>query len=251
MAIDKRILWAKLRALVTLHYQEANRDLLLLLCHKILINNPTKNCFIKGRRSNWNDLPPDKSLFHSAPGCGLPIGNLTSQIFANLYLSALDHYIKHDLGLRYYGRFVDDFVLVHESHDYLASLIPRIADFLRSELKLTLHPRKIYLQHYSKGVGFLGVIIKPNHIISGKRVKGNFYDAIARSNVIASEHKPSREEQAIFLCSMNSYLGIMKHYNTHRLRKRMLIKYLSAWWWNLVYFSGGCAKLVLKKRTVR
>ena len=251
MAIDKRILWGKLRTLIQEHYQEADKAILLSLCHKILNNNPTKNCFIKSNRALWDDLPPDKSLFHSAPFCGLPIGNLTSQIFANVYLNSLDHFIKHDLGIRYYGRYVDDSVLVHQSHAYLKAILPSIRHFLESKLKLTLHPRKQYLQHYSKGVHFLGAVIKPNHITSGKRTKGNFYDAIIRHNTIVLERKPTREEQVAFLCSINSYLGIMKHYDTYRLRKKFLIKHLSIWWWNLMYFSGGCAKLVSKQRTVR
>ena len=251
MAIDKRILWNKLRTFIETHYQQASKARLLILCHKILINNPTKNCYIKGGRENWKGLPPDKSLFHSAPFCGLPIGNLTSQIFANVYLNTFDHFIKHDLKQRYYGRYVDDFVLIHQDKNHLTALIPRIANFLQSNLKLTLHPRKMYLQHYSKGVPFLGVVIKPNRITCGKRTKGNFYDAIARHNAIAIERKPTREEQAAFLCSMNSYLGILKHYQTYRLRKKILIKHLSIWWWNLMYFSGGCAKLVPKQRTVR
>jgi len=82
MAIDKTILWNKLRDFITNCYHQDDKTTLLSLCHKILVNNPTKNCYIKGSRQNWRDLPPDKSLFHSAPGCGLPIGNLTSQIFA-------------------------------------------------------------------------------------------------------------------------------------------------------------------------
>ena len=251
MAIDKRILWRMLRDLISQHYQQADKDLLLMLCYKIITNNPTKNCFIKGSRQNWDGLPSDKSLFHSAPFCGLPIGNLTSQIFANVYLNAFDHFIKHDLGLRYYGRYVDDFITIHQDHDYLVSLVPRIAHFLKINLGLTLHPRKLYLQHYSKGAPFLGVVIKPNHITSGKRIKGNFYNAIAQHNAIAIAQKPNREEQAAFLCSINSYLGIMKHYNTYQLRKKFLIKHLSIWWWNLMYFSGGCAKLVSKQKTVR
>ena len=100
----------------------------------------TKHCFIKGSRHNWRNLPPDKSLFYSASGCGLPIGNLTSQIFANVYLNALDHFVKYDLGMRYYGRYVDDFALAHPSHEHLKALIPRIAYFLHATLKLTLHP---------------------------------------------------------------------------------------------------------------
>ena len=251
MAIDKTILWNKLRDFIKHHYHHGDKATLLSLCHKTLANNPTKNCFIKGRRQNWSDLPPDKSLFHSAKGCGLPIGNLTSQIFANVYLNALDHYIKHDLSMRYYGRYVDDFVLVHQDREYLRTLIPIIADFLMSTLKLTLNPRKIVLQHYSKGVPFLGVTIRPNHISSGKRIKGNFYDAIVQHNSKTREKKPSKEEQAAFLCSMNSYLGLMKHYNTYRLRRRMLRKHLSIWWWNLMYLSGGASKLVPRQRTIQ
>jgi RNA-directed DNA polymerase len=251
MAIDKALLWKKLRELITQNYHQADKNTLLILCHKILNNNPTKNCHIKGSRHLWRDLPPDKSLFHSAPACGLPIGNLTSQIFANVYLNEFDHFVKHDLGMRYYGRYVDDFVLVHESHEHLTALIPCIADFLKSRLGLTLHPRKMYLQHYSKGVPFLGVVIRQNQISSGKGIKGNFYDAIIRQNQVAALKKPSREEQAAFIGSMNSYLGMLKHYNTFKFRKRLLIKHLSAWWWNLVYFSGGCSKLVLKTKVIK
>lgn len=166
-------------------------------------------------------------------------------------MNIFDHFIKHDLAVQYYGRYVDDFLVVHHDKDYLQTLIPRARDFLNLKLGLTLHPKKIYLQHYNKGVNFLGMHIKPHRITSGKRIKGNFYDAIARSNHIVREKKPTKDEQAVFLSSMNSYLGIMKHYKTHRLRKRMLIKHLSAWWWNLVYFSGGSAKLVFKQKTIR
>lgn len=251
MAINRILLAQRLSAFIHQHYHEKDQSLVLELCHKILTYEPTKHCILKGGRSRWNDLPPDKSLFHSKPHCGLPIGNLTSQIFANFYLNPFDHFVKHDLGIRYYGRYVDDFVLIHQDQEYLKSLIPQIADFLRDKLQLKLHPRKRHLQHYDKGVNFLGVTIKPHRIYAGKRIKGNFYDAIYRHNQLAQDHKPTKEEQAAFLCSINSYLGILKHYNTYRLRKRMLMKHLSAWWWNLMYCSGGCAKLVSKQRKVK
>ena len=79
---------------------------------KVVMNNPATNCIIKGKKSDWDGLPKNKSLFHSPKGCGLPIGNLTSQVFANFYMDKFDHYIKHNLGIRYYGRYVDDFVVV-------------------------------------------------------------------------------------------------------------------------------------------
>ncbi|MCP3927626.1 MAG: hypothetical protein GY705_00815, partial [Bacteroidetes bacterium] len=106
-------------------------------------------------------------------------------------------------------------------------------------------------QHYSKGLPFLGTIIKPNRIYIGKRTKGNFYHALEKQNLIARHHKPTYEEQQYFLSSMNSYLGIMKHYKTYNLRKLIIFKNLSGWWWNEVYLSGGMAKFVLKKKRIK
>jgi hypothetical protein len=68
-----------------------------------------------------------------------------------------------------------------------------------------------------------------------------------KQNIVARDHKPTKEEQASFLSSMNSYLGIMKHYKTYHLRKQMIFKNLSGWWWNYVYLSGGIAKFNLKQ----
>lgn len=247
MHINKNILFEKLSTFINQHYLQTDKELLLALCHKIIFNDPTKNCIIKGKRSNWDDLPTDKSLFHSAHECGLPIGNLTSQVFANFYMNSFDHFVKHDLSIRYYGRYVDDFIIIHQDLSYLKSLIPVLSNFLLSTLQLPLHPKKIYLQHYTKGVQFLGTVIKPNRIYIANRTKGNFYTATEKQNIVARDHKPTKEEQSTFLSSMNSYLGIMKHYKTYKLRKGMLFKNLSGWWWNYVYLSGGIAKFNLKK----
>ena len=246
MHIDRDILYRRLRSFIMERYHAVDRGRVIELCHKVIYCDPARHCIIKGRRSDWDDLPRSKSLFHSPPGCGLPIGNLTSQVLANFYMDRFDHFIKHDLGIRYYGRYVDDFIIIHQDRDYLKGLISRIANFLDSELHLTLHPRKIHLQHYNKGVAFLGTFIKPGRIYIGRRTKGNFYQAIQQHNTIARDHRPSVVEQQAFLSSMNSYLGIMKHYRTYRLRKKMLWKHLSPYWWNHVYVSGGYQKLVRK-----
>ena len=177
----------------------------------------------------------------------MPIGNLTSQVFANFYMNSFDHFVKHDLGIRYYGRYVDDFVIVHPDKEYLKSLIPTLSDFLLSTIQLTLHPKKIYLQHYTKGVKFLGAVIKPNRIYIAQRTKGNFFTSIEKQNKIIRDHKPDKEEMNNFLSCMNSYLGIMKHYKTYKIRKRFIKDRLSAWWWNLVIVKGGYQKFVLKK----
>jgi len=247
MHINKDILFEKLSTFINQKYLHTDKELLLELCRKIIFYDPTQNCIIKGKRSNWNGLPTDKSLFHSALQSGLPIGNLTSQVFANFYMNSFDHFVKHDLGIRFYGRYVDDFVIVHDK-EYLRKLIPILSNFLLSTLHLVIHPKKIYLQHYSKGVKFLGTVILPNRIYIANRTKGNFYNAIEKQNQIARNHKPTKEEQFAFQSSMNSYLGIMKHYRTYKLRKGMLFKNLSGWWWNYAYLSGGIAKFVLKTK---
>ena len=218
--IDKAVLLARLQQYIEQKYQHNDKKLLLELCQKIIVYSPTRNCIIKSKRREWRDLPPGKSLFHSAIDCGLPIGNLSSQVFANFYLNPFDHFIKHDLGIRYYGRYVDDFILVHRDKAYLKSLIPLIRNTLQDRFQLSLHPRKIHLQHYSKGVQFLGAVIKPNRIYIANRTKGNFHDAIIKQNALVKEHRPSKEQQHKFLSCMNSYLGIMKHYNTRTLRKK-------------------------------
>ncbi len=162
-----------------------------------------------------------------------------------------DAFVTKELGLKFYGRYVDDFIIVHQDKDYLKSLIPQLSNFLHSTLQLTLHPKKIYLQHYSKGVKFLGTVIKPNRIYIANRTKGNFYYAIEKQNKVVRNHKPTKEENAAFLSSMNSYLGIMKHYKSYKIRWRMIFKRLSGYWLNYVYLSGGIAKFVLKVRSVK
>jgi hypothetical protein len=91
-------------------------------------------------------------------------------------------------------------------------------------------------------------VIKPNRIYIANRTKGNFYRAIEKQNTIARDHKPTKEEMETFLSSMNSYLGIMKHYKTYKIRKKMILKYLSAWWWNSMYLTGGYSKFVKKRK---
>jgi hypothetical protein len=236
MHINKAILYDKIETLFTAKYNGADKKLYLNLCKTILFNEPVENAIIKGKRSNWDDLPKDKSLFSAKRGYGLPIGNLTSQVFANVYMSSFDHFIKHQLGIKYYGRYVDDFILVHSNKTYLKRLIPVIASFLKKELHLKLHPKKIYLQHYSKGISYIGGFIKPNRIYVSKRTKGNFYDAIHYQNKLL-EHtiNPNNAEKQLFLSSMNSYLGILGHYKSYKLRKLYVSERLYKKW--LTHFS--------------
>ena len=251
MHINRILLFNELEKFIHQRYKSPDKILVLEMTKKVVFNNPIEHCIIKGHKKNWEGLPKNKSLFHSPPDCGLPIGNLTSQVFANFYMHSFDSYLKHDLKVDYYGRYVDDFILVHRNKDYLKSLIPKISTFLESKLALTLHPKKMYFQHFSKGVTFLGTVIKPNRIYISNRIKGNFYAAIEKQNRIIKNQKPGKLEKAAFLSSMNAYLGIMKHYKTYKLRKRLIFKNLSGYWFNHFYLKGGLARFVSKVRKVK
>lgn len=188
------------------------------LTNLIIFNDPTKGCRYLCPKSKWDDLPQDKSLFHAKKNCGLPIGNLTSQIFANFYMSLLDHYIKHDLGIRWYGRYVDDFFLVHNENRYLKECCDKITCFVEDELRIKINQIKTYLQRCDTGVGFLGVKIEKAHINSSRRTIGNFQKAINELNAANRARRLSSEELGKHRSRINSYLGILSHYNTFRLR---------------------------------
>ena len=153
--------------------------------------------------------------------------------------------------MKHYGRYVDDFVMIHPDKEYLKSIIPVLKEYLQKHLFLQLHPDKIYLQHFSKGVNFLGVVVKPYRIYIGNCTKGSFYQKIRYWNAFIREKRQlTKEDLEEFLSSMNSYLGLMKHFQTYKLRKKML-KNLSAYFWNYVYISGGYGKIVLKRRLIK
>jgi len=257
MAINKQILFEKVKNTLTKFRCENmafDFDTVMYLIEKVIFNNPIEGCIIKGKRSDWAGLPASKSLFQSAAGCGLPIGNLTSQLFSNVYLSEFDHYIKCQLQCKYYGRYVDDFVLVSTEKEFLTSAIPQIADFLMTNLQLTLHPKKIYLQQVSKGIKFLGIIIKPHRTYIANRTKGNFYKTIQQWNKIA-EKCPDNMLNLAHLqqitASINSYLGCLKHSATYNLRKRLICNNLSPVIWRYVYFADRSKIVIMRKyRTI-
>lgn len=189
MSINKNILHDKIKKTLSLareresiqplrNDEKFDYELITELIEKTIFYDSTKNFTIKGNRSDWAGLPKSKSLFFSRAGRGLPIGNLTSQLFGNIYLNEFDHYIKRNLKIGYYGRYVDDMVFVHRDKAYLKSIIPKIREYLKNNLNLSLHEKKIYLQHNSRGVDFLGTIIKPYRIYIKNRTKGNFYNLI-------------------------------------------------------------------------
>lgn len=249
MAMDRNLLFGKVESGIMksrLSYG-LDTELVLELIRKVIFNDPRENCVIRGSRADWEGLPRTKSLFHAREGCGLPIGNLTSQLFGNIYLNDFDHFVKRFLKVKYYGRYVDDMVMVHPDKEYLKSLVPLIRDFLGENARLMIHPDKIYMQHYTKGVKFLGAVIKPYRTYIGNRTKGSMYRAIdSRNSAVRQGAYPSKETIQSFTACMNSYLGIMGHYDTYRLRRKML-SFLIPEWMDHVRIDQKALKLVCKQ----
>lgn len=185
-------------------------EYLIRAVHDIIYNDPTKNGIFHWKSSDYKWLPRNKSLFYSAPNCGLPIWNLTSQLFSNIYLNSFDHYVKEKLWIKYYWRYVDDFILMHHDKEYLKSLIQIIGSYLSEELHLKLHPHKVYLQPISHWVEFLWSKIYPYCIHRGRRSIMNFRNKLKETN-----NYPSRE-------SLDSFLWLMMHDKNYKLIRRFL-----------------------------
>lgn len=202
MAINRRKLFDIILALVhkTGNDRRPEWPVIRYLLGKVIFNDCTKGCRIKGSRADWKGLPKDKSLFHSRAGCGLPIGNLTSQLFSNIYLDLLDQYCKRVLKCRCYGRYVDDIFIVGHSREELLPHINAIRTFLKDELFLDLHPKKIWLHRQEEGVPFLGVILKNGKRQMSRRSRHKMQTRL--TDAVCFENNPFR----VRAC-MESYKG--------------------------------------------
>lgn len=246
MHISRSLLWNRLQEFININYQHSDKRALIELCRIIVENDPTIECNVKGSWWQWEVLPKDKSLFGVYKGLGLPIGNLSSQVFANFYMTSFDHFVKHNLGFKCYGRYVDDFVIVDQDKVRLQENIAAIRLLLKKELLLDLHPKKIYLQHYSKGVSFLGAIIRPYHTTPGKRTIKGFKNRIHEYSCWKKEEKISKEDKKQLLSSINSYLGILGQYKSYKIRKSCLDR-LQGPWNQLFFYDTSFKKISLSK----
>ena len=197
--------------------EQLDMDLVDFLLRRIIFRDPMENCEIRGRQSDWIGLPPSKSLRLAPTGVGLPIGDLTSQLFSNIYLGRLDEYVKRSLRCKHYGRYVDDFYIIHESRNHLKELVPQIRRFLREELELELHPNKIRLQHYTRGACFLGAYVKPYRCYPAKRTVALFHEAISALERECEQAVPDVRRLAEMLSVINSYCGHLSHFRAYRL----------------------------------
>ncbi len=216
--------------------EKLDYNLLYYLTDLIVMNDPLQNCRIKGKLSDWEGLPDSKSLFKTPEGCGLPIGNLTSQLFSNVFMNRFDQFMKRELKETAYGRYVDDSFVVGSEKATLKKLIPYIRRFLKDEMHLTLHPQKLQLVNAFYGMEFLGTFVKPyrTYVSNGtlKRMK---------RKIRLLHHESSSLK---IRSSLNSDIGVLSHFSTYNIRRSLFYK--DHFWYKWGYFGRGFLKYSLK-----
>lgn len=191
VSIDKRVLFEQLAAKIPEPFW---RELAAL----ILFHDPRSDFEFRGDPKLMDRVPPHKRLMEQPAHLGLPIGNLSSQFFANVYLNVLDQHVKHRLRCRHYVRYVDDFILLHESAKWLNAARDDIAEFLPARLGAKLNDRKTILQPIERGIDFVGHVIKPWHRTTRRRT---YHEALRRV-----AQAPAADVHVL----ANSYFGLLR-----------------------------------------
>jgi retron-type reverse transcriptase len=140
-------------------------------------------------------------------GKGLPLGNLTSQLLVNIYMNEFDQWMKHVVKAKYYIRYADDFVILNRDKSELIQLISKMGLFLKEQLKLSLHPGKLYIKTFASGIDFLGWVHFPNHKVLRTATKKRMFKNL----------KKSKDNKNV----LQSYLGLLSHGNTRKIRDKI------------------------------
>lgn len=207
VTIDKRVLATQLQAAIPEQPWQA-------LAQQILWHDPRDSYYLRSPHRLVNRVPQHKRLAAQPAYLGLPIGNLSSQFFANIYLNALDQFVKHQLRARHYIRYVDDFVLLHESPQQLNTWREQIEAFLAERLHAKLNPTKTILQPAERGIDFVGQVIKPHHRITRRRTVANALRA-------AAQHPAENLRE-----TANSHFGLLRQATHSQNDRRKLTKAL-------------------------
>jgi len=185
MNLDKETLYG-------LVCRKTKRDAVRWLAARIIFHDCTREYTFKGQRSLFEMIPPHKTLFKVPHGKGLPIGNLTSQFFANVYLNELDQFIKRKLGCKYYLRYCDDFILLAQSREQLGEWYTELGDFLWQRLQLEFNPAQYKLRSVSSGIDFLGYVIRRRYVLVRRRVVNNLRERLDRFEQRLGERSAAR-----------------------------------------------------------
>lgn len=254
MSINKQILMEKLEAYLRMVYRESDLEKVLWLMRIVVFHCPQDDCVKRSDPKLWDRLPKHKSLFNQDRNIGVAIGNITSQLLANFYLSFFDEWVLEQCKgqVAGYVRFVDDWVIVARDKQFILSLRKRAEVWLRDNLDLSLHGDKDYIQHVTKGVKFVGQIIKPHRRYLNNCTVGRFIWRLGETEKICKEiicvgytFKLSKalDKQ---ICSINSYMGFLCHANTYAIRRKAFKRL--TWFWKCCYVEGHFLKVKVKQK---
>ncbi|MCC7004807.1 group II intron reverse transcriptase domain-containing protein, partial [Candidatus Nomurabacteria bacterium] len=163
--------------------------------------------YITNKDVNWLVNQVVKSFQSTAPGKGMPLGNLTSQLLVNVYMNVFDYFMKHEIKAKHYIRYADDFVVMSRDKDWLLEILPKISIFLEKELKLNLHPDKISIKTFTSGIDFLGWVHFPDHRVLRTATKKRMF-----KRLMDTPEKPE---------VIQSYLGLLSHGNAKKLQGKI------------------------------
>ncbi|MCU0679796.1 MAG: reverse transcriptase/maturase family protein [Planctomycetes bacterium] len=196
---DTKVCWA-LKCDIRKFFASINHDVLINILEESI---PDINI-------RWLLKKIIKSFSSGQDNRGLPLGNLTSQLFVNIYMNVFDQFVKHKIKVKYYIRYADDFVFLSEDKKWLERQINFIKQFLSDRLKLELHPNKLFLKTISSGLDFLGWTNFAEYKILRTKTKKRILKKIRVKS------KPS---------SLASYLGLLKHGNTYKVKQKIINNY--------------------------
>ena len=254
MSIDKQILWSMLEKLIDEKYLGRDKDTLKFLTKVTVFHAPQNDCERQGDLSLWQFLPHHKSLFFSDPMVGMPIGNITSQLFANFYLSFFD-----DLMLQLvsevkgkYERFVDDFTITAPAKEDILRIKSVAENYLKSKLRLTLHKDKVYLQKVTHGVKHVGQVIKPGRRYTVNSTIGGMFNTMRDTERLceviykygATEARLAKLEH--YVSSLNSFNGFLTHTSSHNVRKKVFLG--RTYFWKICYLKNNLTRVTIKKK---
>ena len=250
MNIDINVLWGKLEPFVRERYKGPYMDVVMYSLRQVVYCRPEKCCIFNTPPSEWSMLAANKSLFGNGDSKGMPIGNLTTQLLANFYMTCFDEYAQSlfpsDREKFAYIRFVDDFLIVCKDKEMIKRAIPLMEDYLARELKLQLHRDKYYFQKASHGVKFVGAVIKNNRVYLSNRTVGRFEERVIGFKSLLSSGKPIYQTDLARIQSvLNSYLGFCKSKRTYFIRKRIL-GIFGAEFYKYFYIEGSFERVKMK-----
>jgi len=194
--------------------------------HSILINILKRR--IKDKETMWL-LEEILGSFSSGPSTlfdkkGLPIGNLTSQLFANVYMNELDQFVKQKLKVKYYARYTDDFVIVSDNKKYLKGILEPITTFISEDLELELHPHKVSVNKLHNGIDFLGYVVHQHHRTIRTKTKNRM---VRKFEQKVRDYNTGDINEETLNASLQSYLGVLSHANAYKVSQDLKNKIIT------------------------